>query len=121
MFSNHIEEGRQVFREVLAGPIRFTPDRTAVAYRFRGDVALGRLFSGIAGLAPFLASPAGNPDLCSLLWTSGFHARLDPRCLPDRSRLVRPAAPRRESELGGNRLFLPEVDRRERLHNDLVS
>jgi DNA invertase Pin-like site-specific DNA recombinase len=52
--------GRELFRQVLTGPIRFTPNTAERCYRFEGEVALGRLFSGIANLAPFMASPAGR-------------------------------------------------------------
>jgi len=56
--------GRQLFREVLAAPIRFTPETgETLVYRFEGEVAIGRLFSGVAGVAPFMASPAGQPVL----------------------------------------------------------
>jgi hypothetical protein len=53
-------DGRQLLRETLVGPIRFIPDQDAALYRFEGEVALGRLFSGIASLTPFLASPSGT-------------------------------------------------------------
>jgi hypothetical protein len=55
-----VEDGRQWFREILVGPIRFTPQRGAkLTYRFDGELAFEKLFSGVAGLAPFVASPAG--------------------------------------------------------------
>ena len=54
------QEGRQLFREVLAGPIGFTPEKgITLVYRFEGEVQVGHLFAGIAGLAPFMASPTG--------------------------------------------------------------
>jgi hypothetical protein len=57
LLTNHVEDGRRLLREVLAGPLRFTPERKA--YRFEGEAAIGRLFAGVAGVAPFLASPTG--------------------------------------------------------------
>ena len=46
---------------MLPGPIRFTPEKGgSLVYRFEGEVAMDRLFSGIAGLAPFMASPTGS-------------------------------------------------------------
>lgn len=41
-------ERRQLLREMLVGPLRFTPDGRT--YRFEGDAAIGRLLSGVAGL-----------------------------------------------------------------------
>ena len=57
MLTTHAQDSRQLFREALVGPIRFTPEKAAGVYRFEGEVALGELFTGIAGLAPFMASP----------------------------------------------------------------
>jgi hypothetical protein len=59
MLTGETADGRELFREVLRGPIRFTPDLDARAYHFVGEVELGRLFSGIVSLAPFVASPTG--------------------------------------------------------------
>ncbi len=58
LLTNHVEDGRRLLREVLEGPLRFTPERKA--YRFEGEAAIGRLFAGVAGVAPFLASPTGH-------------------------------------------------------------
>jgi hypothetical protein len=58
LMSGAVEDGRQLFREILVGPIRFTPEKgEKLTYRFEGEIAFDRLFSGIAGLAPFMASP----------------------------------------------------------------
>ena len=54
-----VEDGRNPFRQVLQGPIRFTPEPDQHEYHFVGEVELGRLFMGIAALAPFVASPTG--------------------------------------------------------------
>jgi len=59
MLTGHVAEGRDLFRQVLLGPIRFTPDTAARHYRFEGEIALGRLFTGIVALAPFGSSPTG--------------------------------------------------------------
>jgi hypothetical protein len=58
LLTNHFEDGRRLLREVLAGPLRLTPERKA--YRFEGEAAIGRLFAGAAGVAPFVASPRGT-------------------------------------------------------------
>lgn len=57
-------QGRQLLREVLTGPLRFTPD--GGRYRFEGDAAMGRALAGIAGLATYLASPGGTAQGCNL-------------------------------------------------------
>ena len=55
-----VEDGRQLFREILIGPIRFTPEKgEKLIYRFEGEIAFGQLFAGIAGLARVMASPTG--------------------------------------------------------------
>jgi hypothetical protein len=55
-----LDDGRQLLREALVGPIRFTPEQNAtLMYRFEGDIAMGRLLKGVASLAPYVASPAG--------------------------------------------------------------
>ena len=48
LLTKHVADGRQVLREVLAGPLRFTPEGRT--YRFEGEVALGGLLAGVAGL-----------------------------------------------------------------------
>ena len=57
LLTKRVEDGRQLLREVLAGPIRFTPENAV--YRFEGEAAMGRLLAGIVGLPPFVASPTG--------------------------------------------------------------
>jgi hypothetical protein len=57
--TGHVQDGRELFRQVLDGPIRFRPDPTARVYHFAGEVELGRLFEGIAA-APCVASPSGT-------------------------------------------------------------
>jgi hypothetical protein len=58
LLTTHVQDGRQLLREVLAGPLRFTPDGRS--YRFEGEAAIGRLFVGIAGLPTVVASPTGH-------------------------------------------------------------
>ena len=58
LLTKRVEDGRQLLREVLAGPLRFTPEDAA--YRFEGEAAIGRLLAGMAGLPPFVASPTGT-------------------------------------------------------------
>ena len=54
LLTKHVQDGRQLLQEALAGPIRFTAEKRS--YRFEGEVAVGRLLAGVAGLPPFLAS-----------------------------------------------------------------
>ena len=72
LLTANVADGRQLLREVLVGPVRFTPDGDA--YRFEGEAAIGRLFMGSAELAPFLASPR-DPNGCGQLSGSGFSTR----------------------------------------------
>ena len=47
MLTGSVEDGRQLFREILVGPIRFTPEKGAkLVYRFEGELAFERLFGG---------------------------------------------------------------------------
>ena len=57
LLTTNIEDGRQLLREVLAGPLRFTPEGRS--YRFEGEATLGQIVAGIAGLPTVLASPTG--------------------------------------------------------------
>jgi hypothetical protein len=49
--------GRQLLREVLAGPLKFTPHGRT--YRFEGEAAIGRAIAGMTGLATFVVRPEG--------------------------------------------------------------
>jgi site-specific DNA recombinase len=40
LLTEQVEDGRELLRQVLAGPLRFTPDGTR--YRFEGEAAIGR-------------------------------------------------------------------------------
>ena len=55
LLTKRVEDGRQLLREVLAGPLRFTPE--GKTYRFEGEAAIGRLVAGIVGLPTVVASP----------------------------------------------------------------
>jgi hypothetical protein len=50
-------DGRQLLREILAGPLRFTPEGRM--YRFEGDATFGGMLAGIAGVAPFVVAVRG--------------------------------------------------------------
>jgi hypothetical protein len=52
-----VQEGRGVLREVLEGPIRFTPD--ARTYRFDGLLSVGKVLAGIVPLPTFEVGPPG--------------------------------------------------------------
>jgi site-specific DNA recombinase len=66
LLTGHVHDGRELLRQVLNGPIQFTPDRDAQIYRFRGEIGFDRLFAGIAGLAPLLASPSETGPRCTV-------------------------------------------------------
>ena len=55
LLTKHVQDGRTLLRQVLAGPLRFTPDGRS--YRFEGEAAIGRMLAGVAGLPPFGSSP----------------------------------------------------------------
>jgi hypothetical protein len=60
LLTTNVKDARQLLREVLAGPIRFTPaTHYMLQYKFEGEAALGQLLAGIVGLGPLMASPAG--------------------------------------------------------------
>jgi hypothetical protein len=54
------QDGRELLRQALDGPIRFTPDNRR--YQFTGEVAMGGLLSGIVGVSTFVASPRGHEE-----------------------------------------------------------
>ncbi len=51
------QDGRRLLREVLDGPLRFTPEGRT--YRFDGCFAAGRALAGIAGLPTLEVGPPG--------------------------------------------------------------
>ena len=55
--TKHTSDGRQLLREVLAGPLRFTPEGRT--YRFEGELAVGRMLSEMAGLTTSLVAVRG--------------------------------------------------------------
>ena len=60
LLGRQVEQGRELLRSLLAGPVRFTPHLAEpVGFSFAGTIALDRVFSGIEGFATLLASPAG--------------------------------------------------------------
>jgi site-specific DNA recombinase len=56
--SAHVRDGRQLLREVLDGPLRFTPDGRA--YRFAGEARLGDLLVGAVGLPTNVVAVRGS-------------------------------------------------------------
>src|SRR5712692_2235069 len=50
--------GGHASAQVLAGPLRFTPQGRV--YRFEGEAAVGRLLAGMTGVATFGTSPTGT-------------------------------------------------------------
>ena len=52
-----VQDGRQLLREMLAGPLTFTPQGRT--YRFQGDVTLTGMFAGMAGVATYLVAVRG--------------------------------------------------------------
>lgn len=57
LLTENVQDGRELLRQVLAGPFRFTPDNGR--YRFEGEAAIGRLLNGVAGVSTYVASPPG--------------------------------------------------------------
>jgi site-specific DNA recombinase len=57
LLTESVEDGRTLLREVLTGPLVFTPKPDG--YHFRGAVATGELIAGAIEGAHKLASPAG--------------------------------------------------------------
>jgi hypothetical protein len=49
LLTREVPDGRELLRQVLAGPLGFTPDGRS--YRFEGEAAIGRLLTGTAGTA----------------------------------------------------------------------
>jgi hypothetical protein len=62
LLTEEVADGRQALREVLEGPLRFTPKQAEDGtryYEFEGEVATGRLIAGLVGVPPCVASPTG--------------------------------------------------------------
>lgn len=57
LLTDSVEDGRTLLRQVLTGPLRFTPEDGR--YEFEGEAAMGRLLSGMAGVQNRMASPPG--------------------------------------------------------------
>jgi hypothetical protein len=55
--TKHVKDGRQLLREVLAGPHRFTPEGRS--YRFEGEATFGGILSGMAADATFVVAVRG--------------------------------------------------------------
>ena len=52
LLTKRVEDGRRLLREVLAGPLRFTPEGRS--YRFEGEVSFGRSCQGSPRLQPLI-------------------------------------------------------------------
>ncbi len=57
LLTKHTSDGRQLLRETLTGPLRFTPEGRT--YRFEGEASVGRLIAGVAGLATLMVPLRG--------------------------------------------------------------
>ena len=55
--TKQVQDGRQLLREVLAGPLTFTPEGRT--YRFEGEAAFGGMLAGIAGVTTFMVAVRG--------------------------------------------------------------
>ena len=55
--TQQVQDGRQLLREVLAGPLRFTPD--ARTYRFEDEARVGAIVAQMAGVAPYVVAVPG--------------------------------------------------------------
>jgi DNA invertase Pin-like site-specific DNA recombinase len=55
--SEDVGDWRRLLRDVLEGPLRFTPE--GKTYRFEGEAAMHRLLAGIVPLPPVGSSPTG--------------------------------------------------------------
>jgi len=62
LLTKRVEDGRQLLREMLTGPLRFTPIKRS--YQFEGKSAIGRIVVGMVGLPTVLASPTGTERGC---------------------------------------------------------
>jgi site-specific DNA recombinase len=57
LLTRHTSDGRQLLRETLTGPLRFTPEGRT--YRFEGEASVGHLIAGVAGLATLMVPLRG--------------------------------------------------------------
>lgn len=61
LLRRQIPQARQVLKKLLAAPLKFTPCRDGDSryYEFTAQIAVGRVFNGIA-VASMVASPRGS-------------------------------------------------------------
>lgn len=57
LLTSHVEDARQLLREVLVAPFRFTTERRT--YRFEGEAAIGRLIAGSVDLPTSVVAVRG--------------------------------------------------------------
>jgi len=62
LLQRNVQEARAVLRDLLVGPLRFTPitDTRRRGYAFSGMIALDRLLAGVVNLPTMVASPTGT-------------------------------------------------------------
>lgn len=65
LLTTQVQSGRALLREILDGPIQFTPMEQGGrrGYRFRGEVALSTLLAGVIDVSTTMASPAGFANM----------------------------------------------------------
>jgi hypothetical protein len=75
LLRRNVGDGRAVLRQLLIGPLRFTPvnETRRRGYAFEGKIALDRLLAGVLELPTKVASPAGI-DTCGLRRTRMIRA-----------------------------------------------
>ena len=61
LLTRQTSHGRDLLRNVLTGPIEFTPvvNTRQKGYRFKGEASIDKLLSGVVGLPTTVASPTG--------------------------------------------------------------
>jgi hypothetical protein len=66
LLRRNVPEGRSALRQLLIGPLRFTPvnEERRRGYAFEGMIALDRLLAGVLELPTKVASPEGLDTLC---------------------------------------------------------
>ena len=58
LLTRNVQDGRQLLREVLTGPMRFTPENGC--FRFEGQADMNRLLQGVIPVSTYVASPPGT-------------------------------------------------------------
>ena len=76
LLRRNVAEGRAVLRQLLIGPLRFTPvnETRRREYAFEGKIALDRLFAGVLELPTKVASPEGFVTGWTVNWRQRLRA-----------------------------------------------